>query len=128
VHLDGATRAGVPLPAYVEVWRSVRSGGDTKTRKSRRTVALPTLLREHRSRQARARLRADSWAEGLVFSFVSLLSEWGLGIEDISRLVGHSGSHVTEVVYRHELCPVIQTGATAMDSLFAADSTGESDA
>jgi integrase len=54
-------------------------------------------------------------------SFVSLLSEWGLAIEDISRLVGHSGTHVTELVYRHELRPVIQTGATAMDSLFTAD-------
>ncbi len=50
---------------------------------------------------------------------MSLLSQWGLGIEDISRLVGHSGTHVTELVYRHELRPVIQTGATAMDSLFA---------
>jgi hypothetical protein len=49
---------------------------------------------------------------------VSLLSQWGLGIEDISRLVGHSGTHVTELVYRHELRPLIQTGATAMDSLF----------
>jgi hypothetical protein len=28
-----------------------------------------------------------------------------LGIEDISRLVGHSGTHVTELVYRHELRP-----------------------
>ena len=168
VHLDGGTRAGVALPAYVEVRRSVRAGGDTKTRKSRRTLALPTLavakLREHRSRQAQARLRAGSWADdGVVFatavgtemdaanvrrdfrralkpvpgldpaewtprelrhSFVSLLSEWGLAIEDISRLVGHSGTHVTELVYRHELRPVIQTGTTAMDSLFAADTKG----
>ena len=29
------------LPPHVEVWRSVRKGGDTKTRKSRRTLALP---------------------------------------------------------------------------------------
>ena len=57
----------------------------------------------------------------LPYSFVSLLSEWGLGIEDIPRLVGHSGTHVTELVYRHELRPVIQTGATAMDGLFATD-------
>jgi integrase len=37
VHLeaDGA------VPPHVEVWRSVRVGGDTKTRKSRRTLALP---------------------------------------------------------------------------------------
>ena len=29
------------LPPHFEVWRSVRKGGDTKTRKSRRTLALP---------------------------------------------------------------------------------------
>jgi integrase len=41
------------LPPHVEVWHSVRSGGDTKTPKSRRTVALPeyviTALAEHRT-------------------------------------------------------------------------------
>jgi integrase len=30
------------VPPYIAVWRSVRNGGDTKTRKSRRTLALPT--------------------------------------------------------------------------------------
>ena len=29
-----------PVPPFIEVWRSVREGGDTKTRKSRRTLAL----------------------------------------------------------------------------------------
>ena len=33
---------------------------------------------------------------------------------DLSRLVGHSGTTVTELVYRHQLKPVIQTGATVM--------------
>ena len=52
-------------------------------------------------------------------SFVSLLSEHGVAVEEIARLVGHAGgSKVTEQVYRHELRPVIQTGATAMDELF----------
>ncbi|MFF5227320.1 hypothetical protein [Dactylosporangium sp. NPDC000521] len=31
------------MPASVSVWRSVRDGGDTKTEKSRRTLALPAL-------------------------------------------------------------------------------------
>ncbi len=71
----------------------------------------------------------EEWTpRGLRHSFVSLLSAWGLGIEDISRLVGHSGIHVTELVYRHELRPVIQSGATAMDALFAADRDGAEDA
>jgi len=42
-------------------------------------------------------------------------------IEEISRLVGHSGTHVTELVYRKQLRPVIQTGATAMNDLFNHD-------
>ena len=51
-------------------------------------------------------------------SFVSLLSDAGVPIEEIARLVGHSGTTVTELVYRHQLRPVIQTGATVMDRLF----------
>jgi hypothetical protein len=43
----------------------------------------------------------------------------GLTIEDISRLVGHKGTHVTELVYRHQLRPVTQAGAVAMDALFS---------
>lgn len=163
VHLDGIPSASPPVPAYVEVWRSVRSGGDTKTRKSRRTLALPTravdALRRQRVEQAELRLQmGDRWTDnGLVFpsragtpmdrnnalrafrsalgkvpniepkdwsprelrhSFVSLLSDSGVSIEEISRLVGHSGTSVTELVYRHQIRPVLQTGAVVMDSLF----------
>jgi len=56
--------------------------------------------------------------------FVSLLSDAGVPVEEISRLVGHSGTSVTELVYRHQIRPVIQTGATAMDRLFTRDSAG----
>jgi integrase len=51
-------------------------------------------------------------------SFVSVLSDSGVSIEEISRLVDHQGTQVTELVYRHQLKPVIQTGATVMDTLF----------
>jgi hypothetical protein len=53
-------------------------------------------------------------------SFVSLLSDAGVPLEEISQLVGHSGTTVTELVYRHQLKPVIQTGATVMDRLLGA--------
>jgi hypothetical protein len=36
----------------------------------------------------------------------------------ISQLVGHRGTTVTEIVYRHQIRPVIQTGANVMDQLF----------
>jgi hypothetical protein len=38
-------------------------------------------------------------------------------LEEISRIVGHSAT-VTELVYRHQLKPVIQTSATVMDQRF----------
>lgn len=38
-------------------------------------------------------------------------------IEQIAQIVGHSGTNVTEVVYRHQIRPAIQTGATVMDQL-----------
>lgn len=50
---------------------------------------------------------------------MSLLSDHGLRIEDIARLVGHSGSNTTERVYRKQLRPVIEAGAEAMDEIFS---------
>ena len=58
----------------IYVWRSERHGGDTKTERSRRTLALPQrcveALRQHMKQQERDRLRAgELWQEhGLVFA------------------------------------------------------------
>lgn len=47
---------------------------------------------------------------------MSLLSDEGVPIEQIARLVGHTGgSSVTETVYRKQLRPVIDDGATVMN-------------
>jgi integrase len=59
--------------------------------------------------------------EGLTpHGFVSLLSDSGVPLEEISRLVGHKTTLVTETVYRKQLRPVMQTGAVAMNDLFSA--------
>ncbi|MEU6135841.1 tyrosine-type recombinase/integrase [Nocardioides sp. NPDC047086] len=164
VNLDGDPDADPPMPPHMFVWRSDREGGETKTRKSKRTLALPkqvaVVLGEHRVRQAQwKRLAKESWVENdhvftttigsaldaanvrrsfrralgkvegiepkewtpreLRHSFVSLLSEYGVSVEEIARLVGHTGgSKVTELIYRHELRPVMETGAQAMDAVF----------
>ena len=55
-------------------------------------------------------------------SFVSVLSDAGIPVEQIGQLAGHSGTTVTELVYWYQLKPVIQTGATVMDSRFASNS------
>jgi integrase len=66
-----------------------------------------------------AGLDAASWTpRELRHIFVSLLSDGGMPIEQISLLVGHSGTTVTELVYRKQIRPVVKNGATAMDELF----------
>jgi integrase len=155
VDLEGRPDAEAPVPPSIAVYRSVRAGGDTKTVKSRRRLAMPQrcvdALRRHRGRSpsppardalvfatangtaldahnvrrsfrrvaAAADLDPTAWTpRELRHSFVSLLSASGVRIEDISRLVGHSGTAVTERVYRHQLRAVLDEGTTAMDDLF----------
>jgi len=65
------------LPPHVEVWRSVRLSGDTKTKKSRRTLALPArcveALKKQRTRQLADRLRAgDRWQENGLGSWLTI--------------------------------------------------------
>lgn len=61
------------MPPHVEVWRSVRADGDTKTEKSRRTLRLPLqaaeALKALKAKQAAERLKAgELWEENdLVF-------------------------------------------------------------
>jgi hypothetical protein len=69
-HLDlnGQPDIDPPVPPHAMVWRSVRVGGDTKTRKSRRTVALPArcveALLDHRDRQATSqRAAGERWVD-----------------------------------------------------------------
>ena len=40
-------------------------------------------------------------------------------LEQIARLLGHNGTAVTERVYRHQLRPVLEEGAAAMDDIFS---------
>jgi len=39
-------------------------------------------------------------------------------IDEISRLMGHSGITVTEAVFHHELRPVFQSAASVKDDVF----------
>jgi integrase len=72
VDLDGDPDAGIP--PSVAVWRSVRAEGETKTEKSRRTLAMDAdvadVLKALRERQDKERLQAGPrWQEnGLVFA------------------------------------------------------------
>ena len=63
---------------------------------------------------------ADWTPRELRHSFVSLLSDSGIPLEQISLLVGHKSTVVTELVYRKQIRPVLQTGVAAMDRIFGA--------
>lgn len=154
VDLIGDPDATPPVPPSVSVLRSVRESGDTKTRKSRRRIAIPrhavdvltahhaklgqaptadalvfatgngTELDAHNVRRtfrrvaAAAGLDPAAWTpRELRHSFVSLLSDSGMPLEQIARLLGHNGTAVTERVYRHQLRPVLEEGAAALDAI-----------
>ena len=51
---------------------------------------------------------------------MSILSAHDVRVEDISDLVGHSSTSVTETVYRHEIRPALTKGATAMNRILKA--------
>ena len=76
--------------------------------------------------RASRRLAAPRGARGgwtpreLRHSFVSLLSDSGVPLEEISQLVGHKSTAVTKPVYRKQIRPVLQSGAVAMDRIFDA--------
>lgn len=81
-------------PGCPAQWRSVRKGGDTKTRKSRRTLALPDevvrVLVAHQERQHVIRdpaLRGNLWTENdLVFC-----DPYGKPLSWMARLSGPAG-------------------------------------
>lgn len=55
---------------------------------------------------------------------VSIMSNNGVPIQDISDTMGHKSTHVTETVYRHVIVPAIRGGASVMDDVFGDTGTG----
>ena len=84
------------------------------------------VLRSFRAIVAKTSLKADEWTpREMRHSFVSLLSDSGVPIENIALLVGHKGgSEVAETVYRKQLRPVLLQGAAAMDRIFTTKTAG----
>ena len=124
----------------IYVWRSERHGGDTKTEKSRRTLALPqrcvealreqehglvfasrigtplsanNVIRAFRIITKKAGLGEDWVPREMRHTFVSVLSANGVPVESIALLAGHERSATTEAVYRHEIRPALTQGAEA---------------
>lgn len=87
--------------------------------KSGNALTAHNVRRDFRKVLDRAGLIGKEWSpREMRHSFVSLLSDSGVPIEDISRLVGHRNTVVTETVYRKQIRPVLMQGAEAMDDIF----------
>jgi len=125
-----APRAGVPravslLEACDEVRAALgRSGALAVDVETTARIGTPLDASDVRREFRRAirdttELDATEWTpRELRHSFVSLLSDSGVPLEEISRLVGHRSTAVTELVYRKQIRPVVQHGATVMDQIF----------
>jgi len=121
----GAGGRGPPGAPDEPAARPTGGGGPVAESRSGVCTSVGTALdaanvrRSFRRVAAVAGLDAQAWTpRELRHSFVSLLSSSVMSIEDISHLVGHASSRVTELVYRKELRPVLTRGASAMDALF----------
>ncbi len=69
-------------------------------------------------------LEAHEWTpREMRHSFVSLMSDAGASMEAIARVVGHSSTKVTELVYRKQLRPVLTEGTAIMETLFELPAT-----
>jgi integrase len=76
------------------------------------------VRREFRAVVKAAGITGNWTPRELRHTFVSLMSDSGVPVEEIARLAGHANSRTTELVYRHQLRPVMEKGAEAMDQLF----------
>lgn len=77
------------------------------------------VRRMFRNLCTRAGLNATEWTpRELRHSLVSLMSEAGVPVKEIARLVGHGSTKETETVYCKRLRPVLTGGAQVMDRLF----------
>ncbi|GIH77171.1 tyrosine-type recombinase/integrase [Planobispora longispora] len=83
--------------------------------------APPSIMvwRSFRAVLKKAGLNEKKWTpREMRHSSVSLLSDPGIPLENISRPVGHRNTSVTETVYRKQLRPALLEGAEAVDQSF----------
>lgn len=75
---------------------------------------MPRVPRRHN-----AAGRQGAWwsPRELQHTFVCLMLDTGVPVEEIARLAGHTSTRSTEIVYRHQFRLVMEKGARALDQL-----------
>jgi integrase len=110
----------------VAIWRSDRTGGDTKTARSRRTLKLPEIalspLRERKAAQAADRLKAgELWQDGgLVFttSIGTMLDQHNVRREfrQITKAAGLGEDWVPREL-RHTFVSIMSAGGVPVEEI-----------
>ena len=126
VDLDGDPDADPPIPPHVAVWRSVRSHGDVKTQKSRRTLRLAQVavdaLRQRKAAQAADRLKAgELWHDtGLVFTTTigTMFDQHNIrrGFRQITRAAGLGDDWVPREL-RHTFVSIMSAGGVPVEEI-----------
>ena len=119
-----ASRRTLGLPAFATQAlrelqdREGRTTGPVFATRDGRALDAANVRREFRAAIKAAGIPGAWSPRELRHTFVSLMSDTGVPVEEIARLAGHTSSRTTEIVYRHQLRPVMEKGAQALDQLF----------
>src|SRR5215472_4818948 len=100
--------------------------GLSRARRRLVSVALPSPDGDTGAQRPLAASKAPTHGGGYLIAvllywpcpLVSIMSDNGVTIEQIADQVGHRTTIAPQKVYRHQLKPVISTGATAMNTIF----------
>jgi integrase len=127
VHGDTKTprsRRTLGLPAFATQaladlrQREDKTAGPVFATRDGRELDAANIRREFRAAIKAAGIEGSWSPRELRHTFVRLMSDTGVPVEEIARLAGHTSSRTTEIVYRHQLRPVMEEGAQALDQLF----------
>lgn len=119
-----SSRRTLGLPAFAAQalaqlpQREHRDTGPVFASRDGNELDAANIRREFRAAIKTAGIEGAWSPRELRHTFVNLMSDTGVPVEEIARLAGHASSRTTEIVYRHQLRPVMEKGAQAMDQLF----------
>jgi integrase len=104
--------------AWVPEAKECRPVAETRFRRKKCALRVAFGSRRRRHQNPEVPPHANWTSRELRHSFVSLMSDNGVTIEQIAELVGHRATIATQKAYRHQPKPLISTGATAMNVIF----------
>jgi hypothetical protein len=111
---DSPVRRTLGLPLFTTTAlrelrdRELREAGPVFATRDGSQLDAANVRREFRAAVKAAGIPGTWSPRELRHTFVSLMSDSGVPVEEIARLAGHTTARTTEIVYRHQLRPVTE--------------------